>query len=73
MSGAEWQATSWAEQKALLEGMDEDENVPFRLDEEQVPGPTVRENVDAGVDVIDITRFRDELEADRRRKRGGDS
>jgi hypothetical protein len=36
-------------------------------------GPTVRENVDAGVDVIDLAAMRDELEAARlRRSRGGE-
>jgi hypothetical protein len=45
--------------------------VPFRFEEETVVGPVTRENVDAGVDVIDITKFREELEADRRRRRDG--
>jgi hypothetical protein len=55
----------------LLEGMEQDEEVPFRYEEQREIGPRKRENVDAGVSVIDITKFREELEADRKRRRGG--
>jgi hypothetical protein len=33
--------------------------------------PTVRANVDAGTDVIDLAAMRAELEADRARRQGG--
>lgn len=52
-----------------------DEDVPFRWqdDGELQPGagPTVRENVDAGVDVINLTEMRQQLEADRAARQGG--
>jgi hypothetical protein len=57
--------------------LDEDEEVPFRLNrdggglEDMPDGPTVRKNVDAGVDVIDLTAMRASLEAERARKQGG--
>ncbi len=34
-------------------------------------GPQIREGVDAGTDVIDLTAMRAELEADRARRGGG--
>ncbi|MGH3300568.1 MAG: hypothetical protein ACRDOK_02600 [Streptosporangiaceae bacterium] len=46
--------------------------MPFRFEEETTAGgPVTRENVDAGMDVIDITKLRDDLEAGRRRRRDG--
>lgn len=65
-------------QKCYLEGLAEDESVPFSWSEEPgdgevtpgVSGPTIRENVDAGVKVIDLTAMRAELEADRARRQG---
>ena len=43
--------------------------MPFKFDtggaDTQAAGPAVRENVDAGVDVIDFAAFRAELEATR--------
>lgn len=77
MSGKEWDATPWHDQRALIEGLDQDEDVPVRFEETGGPqqqsaqGPTIRENVDAGVDVIDISAMRDELEAARQRGGGG--
>jgi hypothetical protein len=34
-------------------------------------GPQVRENVDAGTKVINLTEFRAELEAERAKRQGG--
>lgn len=36
-----------------------------------VSGPVIREGVDAGTDVIDLTAMRSELEAARARRQGG--
>jgi hypothetical protein len=36
-----------------------------------VSGPRIRENVDAGTDVIDLTAMRAELEAARAKRQGG--
>jgi hypothetical protein len=36
-----------------------------------VSGPRIRENVDAGTDVIDLTAMRAELEAARAKREGG--
>ena len=63
-------------QKCYLDGLAEDESVPFTWKEETgeltpgMAGPVRRENVDAGTDVIDLTAMRAELEAERA-KRGG--
>lgn len=60
-----------------LEGLAEDESVPFSWSEEPddptpgVSGPKTRENVDAGIDVLDLTKFRQELEAERASRQGG--
>jgi hypothetical protein len=59
--------------------MSEDESVPFSWKDDAEPGevtpgvsgPTIRENVDAGVKVIDLAAMRAELEADRDRRKGG--
>lgn len=69
----------WDLRRAYLEGLDQDESVPFRMEEGQqgpgflgMPGgPKIRENVDAGVEVIDLSAMRAELEAARQAK-GGD-
>jgi hypothetical protein len=64
-------------QRCYLDGLAEDESVPFGWQEhtgEVTPGmngPQIRENVDAGTDVIDLTAMRAELEADRARRGGG--
>jgi len=51
--------------------------VPFSWQEQTgevtpgMNGPQIREGVDAGTDVIDLTAMRAELEADRARRGGG--
>lgn len=61
-----------------LEMLDEDEEVPFSLDSPKSgdlagqAGPTVRQNVDTGADVLDINVMRKELEEARNARRGGD-
>lgn len=67
----------WDLRRAYLEGLDQDESVPFHMEVSEMPmlagapgGFRVRENVDAGVEVIDLTALRAELEAGRRK--GGD-
>lgn len=77
MSWKEWLTITWDERRTLLEGLSEDEEVGFRLGEDDgfagmQGGPTVRENVDAGTDVIDLAAMRAELEAARaERQKGG--
>lgn len=67
----------WYHKRMYLEALDEDEEVPFRLDTAQPGesagdvGPTVRENVDTGADVLDINVMRAELEEARNARRGG--
>jgi len=62
----------WDLRRAYLEGLDQDESVPFHMEQSEVPmagqpgGFRIRENVDAGVEVIDLTALRAELEAGRR-------
>lgn len=50
--------------------MAQEEEIPFRIDldasaalKEQQGGPTIRTNVDAGVNVIDLAAMKAELEA----------
>lgn len=74
MSEADWDGCSWDLQRSYLEGLDEDESVPFRIEfGGQLPtgeqGPQVREGVDPGVQVISITDMRQQLEA--ARSKGG--
>lgn len=77
MSAAEWDATSWHDQRAYLDGLEEDETVPLSFEggTGELPtgtdGPTIRENVDAGVKVIDLTAMRKDLEAARAARGGG--
>jgi RNA polymerase-binding transcription factor DksA len=75
MSEDEWDATPWATQRAYLEGLDEDQEVPFGWSEDtgsELPF-TRREAVDAGTDVIDLAAMRSELEEQRRKRaQGGD-
>jgi hypothetical protein len=72
MSAAEWDATPWHDQMAYLEGLDEDREVPFGLLEDEVlEGVQHRTGVDAGTDVIDLSKMKTELEAGRAAKRGG--
>jgi hypothetical protein len=63
-----------------LEGLSEDESVPFSWKKESsgpgemtpgMTGPKVRENVDMGSRVFDLTAFRAELEAERAKKTEG--
>jgi hypothetical protein len=63
-----------------LEGLLEDPTVPYNEEEgaQGLPagaqGPTIRTNVDAGTDVIDLAQMRADLEAGRRAsaaERGG--
>jgi hypothetical protein len=61
-----------------LEHLDEDEEIPFSLgtaDPVESPGhgagPSVRENVDTGASVLDISAMRAELEEARRVRKGG--
>jgi len=63
-----WDELSWDLQRTFLEGMSDDEDCPFTIQEGPADfggaqGPTIRENVDAGTDVIDLAKMRDELEA----------
>jgi hypothetical protein len=58
-----------------MEGLSEDESVPLNFNESSPvvqpgsgAGPQVRENVDAGVAVIDLEKMRLDLEA----RRGGE-
>lgn len=73
ISEDEWARTSWASQRAILDFMAQAEDIPFSWAAESMPsdqGPTVRENVDAGVGVIDLIAMRDELEAQRAKRAG---
>ena len=79
MSAAEWDDTPWPVQRAYLDGLDEDESVPLSFEggEERpeisnLPAseqPSTRQNVDAGMHVLDLTAMRRSLEAARE---GGD-
>lgn len=74
MSADEWRSTSWDIQRAYLEGLEQAEDVPFATSQGSggmADGPVVRENVDAGVDVIDLSKMRAELEEIRRARKGG--
>jgi hypothetical protein len=77
MSAAEWDATPWPEQRAYLDGLDEDESVPISFEgggAEERPEianlhpseqPQTRQDVDAGMHVIDLTAMRTSLEGQR--------
>jgi hypothetical protein len=77
MSPEEWRAAPWHDQQMYLEGLLDDPTVPFSNEEDQgelpgsAQGPTIRENVDAGTDVIDLTAMREGFEAERRRRSEG--
>lgn len=69
---------AWDIQRAYLDGLHEDESVPFRWRETEpgeitpgVSGPQIRENVDPGTKVIDLSAMRAELEAARSKQQGG--
>jgi hypothetical protein len=84
MTPDEWDDTSWDIQQVYLEGLEQDPEVPLTFDQggsggdaggvfAGLPagqGPQIRENVDAGVDVIDLSAMRRELEASRRHRPG---
>jgi hypothetical protein len=72
MSPEDWDATTWDVKQAYLDGLDQDEEVPISFKPEQpepleMGGARIRENVDAGTDVIDLTSMMAELEAGRRK------
>lgn len=76
MTPAEWDDTPWDIQQAYLDGLDQDEDIPFSRNSdasgafgEGEMGPTVRTGVDAGTAVIDLAAMRAELEADPRSRR----
>ena len=76
---AEWDGLGWDYQQMYLEHLDEDEQVPFRI-ETSTPGesagdvgPATRENVDIGASVLDLNAMRADLEEARRKRRGGQS
>jgi hypothetical protein len=77
MSPGEWDDLGWDLQRTYLEGLAQDENVPLSINEDDVAGasggigPTVRENVDAGVSVINLSEMKNELEAARARREAG--
>ena len=59
----------WPEQRAVIDFMEQAEDIPLSVAEGDIPAdlrPTVRANVDAGTDVIDLGAMRAELEAARR-------
>jgi hypothetical protein len=62
-----------------LEHLDEDEEIPFQINESAPSestsdsGPTTRENVDIGASVLDLNAMRADLEEARKRRRGGPS
>jgi hypothetical protein len=71
---------TWDLQETYLNGLADDEDIPFSVNRaaadpgEATPGmqgPTVREGVDTGADVLDLTAFIREMEAnpDARRRR----
>lgn len=77
-------ALSWDLQQTYLDGLSEDEEIPFRMvpdagrrfrpGEEAAPGtagPGMREGVDAGVKVIDLAAMKTELETLRRQQAAG--
>jgi hypothetical protein len=76
MSPGQWDAEPWYVQKAYLEGLEAEGIFEFREagpepGEMGLEGPAVREGVDAGVGVIDLTAMREELEAQRRKRDSG--
>lgn len=72
-SEAEWDGLSWDRQRAYLDGLAEDESVPFRFETSASPLPAaaqVRTDVDAGTNVIDLTDMLAGLEAGRKKPGG---
>lgn len=72
----EWDSLDWTHRRMYLEYLDQDEEIPFSLGSsdaegaENGAGPTVREGVDIGADVLDLNAMRAELEEARKRKGG---
>lgn len=76
-SQPEWDDLTWDLRRAYLEGLSDDETVPFAIEDNASAGafpqgmqPNIR-RADAGTDVIDLAAMREELEAGRR-KAGSD-
>lgn len=75
ISADEWYVTPWHQQRAILDFMEQAEDIPFGFDSSGtgLPSdqrPQVRENVDAGTEVIDLNAMRAELEAERAKRAG---
>lgn len=74
---AEWDSLGWDYQQMYLDHLDQDEEIPFRIETSQpnepagADGPATRENVDIGASVLDLNAMRADLEEARRRRRGG--
>jgi hypothetical protein len=70
MSWDEWRATPWSEQRALLDGLSEDESVPLSFEGggEDISGGAgpIQRKADVGDGVIDITGMISDLEHHRR-------
>jgi hypothetical protein len=78
---ATWEAMPWDVQQVYLDGLDADKDIPFQRNQDAggrfgggeaapgMDGPTIRENVDIGVQVIDLAKMRAELEADPRSRK----
>lgn len=68
----EWTHTPWHDQRAIIDYLDQAEDIPFSLQGgglEDLPEghrPQVRSGVDAGTDVIDLAAMRASFEAGRR-------
>jgi hypothetical protein len=73
LSPAEWDALPWDVTRAYLWGLEQDGTIGEAQDGELPDGfePTVRSDVDAGTDVIDLAAMRTELEAGRAKRTGG--
>lgn len=61
-------ALSWDLQQTYLDGLSEDEEIPFRMAERSVPPPVATRHADTGSKVIDLAAMREELEALRRQQ-----
>lgn len=66
LSPDEWDALSWDVRETYLDGLSEEEDIPFRMERGAGPGPGGRprtREVPAAVAVIDLDAMRQELEA----------
>jgi hypothetical protein len=73
MSWSEWTSTPWPEQRALLEGMSDDKEIPYEF-QEIMPGfpdlpPGMKPKMERVEGVIDISAMREQLERDRRKSK----